>query len=62
MYCGNTHGGREHETTKRTIIAMKTIAILAIAGAALVSCCQQQQQQQTPPPPPVEQPVVVPTK
>ncbi len=38
---------------------MKTIAILGLAGIALVSCCQQQQQ--TPPPPP-EPPVVVPTK
>ncbi len=55
--------GVEHGTTKRTIITMKTIAILGLTGLALVSCCQQQQQDQNPPPPPpVEQPVVVPTK
>jgi len=40
------------------IIHMKTIAILALTAAALVSCQQQQQQQNPPAEPPVAPPVV----
>ena len=46
-------------TTKENINTMKTIATLALIGAALVSC---QQQQQAPATPPVTDTVVVPTK
>ncbi len=42
-------------TTKERKIIMKTIAILAIAGAALVSC-----QQQQPDPTPVQEVIVAP--
>lgn len=38
-------------TKTNSKITMKTIAILALTAAALVSCQQQQQQQQTTPAP-----------
>ena len=40
---------------------MKTIAILALTAAALVSCQQQQQQQAAPAPAPAPAPVVAPS-
>ena len=46
---------------KNIIIIMKTIAILALTAAALVSC-QQQQQQVEPAPAPAPAPVVAPAK
>lgn len=41
-------GRRDTSNIKTSKIIMKTIAILALTAAALVSCQQQQQQQQTP--------------
>lgn len=47
---------------KTSKIIMKTVAILALTAAALVSCQQQQQQQQAQPEQPVTQAPVVVTK
>ena len=49
-----TLGWRHLQPSKLVKIHMKTIAILALTAAALVSCQQQQQQQQPTENPPVE--------